>query len=480
MLDDLKEKNRQIGADLTLQIENLKFNIQHAMETLRNDLKEIQMQASNESSSLADVRKHAREYNVDGRRTLAIMLANYSSIGSDIVISLTLLDSLTFEQMEFRHSKIQTAHPGTFEWAFSTEFKSWIKSPDPIFWISGKPGSGKSTLMKYLVHNSKTYLSSSHDLVIIDYYFWVGGTDLQRSQEGLLRSLLYDILRQNPQLIKSMLPDAWQEVSNHLSSGFIPLHLAQRSQTWTRASLVKAFHRISTVQNLKTKLILFIDGLDEYAGDHDDLIQTIVYLTRLDVKLCVASRPWNVFENAFGADLKRKLYVQDLNREDMQHYVNDKLRRQPNFRRLEGPQADEIVVEIVRKSQGVFLWVFLVVRSLVEGLRNRDSITLLRKRLQEFPSDLEQFFRYIFLSLEGVYKVHLSHMFQVALTTNMPLSPIAYWHLDEIEENPEIALEMSDYVGRALNIFDKIDEMTIRINGRCRGLLEVTIAKDYH
>ncbi|KAF2677498.1 hypothetical protein K458DRAFT_319518, partial [Lentithecium fluviatile CBS 122367] len=424
--------NRQIGADLTKQISSLKHDIQHAVETLQKDLNEVRMQIS-KRSSVIDSGTNTTEDDRHDRKALAASLAECTSIASDIIIALALLDSLPFEQMDFRHSKIQTAHSGTLEWVFSTQWKSWIESADPIFWISGKPGSGKSTLMKHLVHNSRSHLSSSHNLVIVDYFFWVGGTDLQRSQEGLLRSLLYDILRQNPQLMKRILPDAWQDVSSRLAGGVATLHLARRCQAWTRGELLEAFHQLSTINDWDTKLLIFIDGLDEYAGDHEDLIWTICNLTKLDVKICVASRPWNIFEDAFGSNLKRKLYLQDLNKDDMQRYVDDNLRRQPNFQRLERSQADEIVGEIVGKSQGVFLWVHLVVRSLVEGLRNRDSISLLRKRLREFPSDLDQFFRYMFLSLEGVYKMHLSHMFQVALTADQPLSPIAYWLLDEIE-----------------------------------------------
>jgi len=468
-----------MGADLTKQISTLKHDIQHALATLQKGLSRSQTQTSKRHSQ-TDARTNPSDDSRQVRKRLAATLAECTSVASDMVIALTLLDSLPFEQMGFRHSKIQPAHSGTLEWVFSTQWKSWIESADPIFWISGKPGSGKSTLMKYLVHNSKSHLSSSHNLVLVDYFFWVGGTDIQRSQEGLLRSLLYDILRQNTQLIKLVLPDAWQDVRSRLASGIVPLHLAWRRQAWTRGELLEAFHQLSTFEEWTTKLLIFIDGLDEYDGDHGDLIGMIDNLTRLGVRLCVASRPWNIFEDAFGSNLKRKLYLQDLNKGDMQHYVDDNLRDQLNFQRLEPFQADEIVREIVEKSQGVFLWVYLVVRSLLEGLRNRDSISLLRKRLREFPSDLDQFFRYMFLSLEGVYKTHLSHMFQIALTANQPLSPIAYWHLDEIEENPEVVLEMPSYVGRALDVFDMIDDMTVRINGRCKGLLEVTTAQNAH
>ena len=35
-------------------------------------------------------------------------------------------------------------------------FSSWLQSNDNIFWIRGKPGSGKSTLMKFIINDDST------------------------------------------------------------------------------------------------------------------------------------------------------------------------------------------------------------------------------------------------------------------------------------------------------------------------------------
>jgi hypothetical protein len=297
---------------------------------------------------------------------------------------------------------------------------------------------------------------------------------LQRSQDGLLRALLYGILCQDPKLLRHALPAQWQSTINELSSGALLGTASLPSPEWTRRTLEEAFQRLSNVNNTDTKFCIFIDGLDEYAGDHEDLIQTIRHLTKLDIKLCVASRPWNVFEDAFGSSKDRKLYLQDLNRKDIERYVEAKLGSQPKFQCLDETQAIEITEEIVERSQGVFLWVRLVVRSLLEGLRNQDGIALMRKRLLEFPSDLDEFFSHMFFSLEKIYRTHLSHMFQVALAADEPISPIAYWFLDELGENSASALTMPIQSPTWHAVSDRIDKTSVRINGRCKGLLEVT------
>lgn len=68
--------------------------------------------------------------------------------------------------------------------------------------------------------------------------------------------------------------------------------------------------------------------------------------------------------------------LQDLTLPDIQTYVRDKLENHPRIILLEQDEphhADELAREIVSKASGVFLWVVLVVRSLLRGLVNHDS-----------------------------------------------------------------------------------------------------------
>jgi hypothetical protein len=475
LLDDLAMMNKRTGADMSTQISMLKAEVKDTLERLRKDMK-VMKDAQSAPTKQTDLATGPADFNQDYQH-VAIMLEKCRVRESEIAISMILLDSTCFDQMKFRHAKIPDVHPQTFDWVFAAKFKSWAESPDPIFWISGKPGSGKSTLMKHIVDNDRTPTmlaewSGMHNLAIASYFFWVNGTAIQRSQEGLLRALLYDVLCQSPSMIKHAFPEAWMAVRDRLTSS-----IEWRAPPWTREDLLNAFNRLSTLDNMDTKLCIFIDGLDEYDGDHEDLIQTVQHLKKLGVKLCIASRPWNVFEDAFGSDIEKKIYMQELNMPDMKRFVKDRLRSHPNFRRLTDHQASEITTEIVDKSQGVFLWVYLVVRSLLEGLRNQDSLKLLRKRLRAFPSDLDEFFRHMFQSLDPIYRTHLSHMFQIALTAARPLSPIAYWFLDRIEDDPNMDLDMPVQPHSRQDAADKIREVTVRVNGRSKGLLEVGLTR---
>jgi hypothetical protein len=88
----------------------------------------------------------------------------------------------------------------------ATYIAKWLRSSDGLFWVSGKPGSGKSTFIKFIANEPKTLgllseWSGSKQIIIASYYFWSAGTAMQKSQQGLLSTLLYEIFRQCSEFI---------------------------------------------------------------------------------------------------------------------------------------------------------------------------------------------------------------------------------------------------------------------------------------
>lgn len=129
----------------------------------------------------------------------------------------SIIDSLRYDGMETRRDLLAEAERGTFDWAFKDAemavrrrnwnwekldltFRPWLEGNDEgMFCVLGKPGSGKSTFMKYLSHHSdieeacQAWLQGKR-LLRAEYFFWIAGTGLQKSYVGLLRSLLHQCL----------------------------------------------------------------------------------------------------------------------------------------------------------------------------------------------------------------------------------------------------------------------------------------------
>lgn len=72
----------------------------------------------------------------------------------------------------------------------------------------------------------------------------------------------------------------------------------------------RRLERLSTVAPANKKFCFFIDGLDEYDDDHFDLIDLMFKTVKNEeIKICLSSRPWNCFGDAFGTKLRQKLYL---------------------------------------------------------------------------------------------------------------------------------------------------------------------------
>jgi hypothetical protein len=96
-----------------------------------------------------------------------------------------LLKSLEFPQMNARRNDPAIdAYENTFQWVFEENLqRSWDSFPsflrskqDTLYWISGKPGSGKSTLMKFLVGLPRPEIIWKNGLTTISSSLTFSGT----------------------------------------------------------------------------------------------------------------------------------------------------------------------------------------------------------------------------------------------------------------------------------------------------------------
>ncbi len=162
--------------------------------------------------------------------------ANFGTFGFE-GITKRILDALHFRSINERRSTISKAHRRTFRWIYRDkisrtsswdDFPKWLTAGRGCYWINGKAGSGKSTLMKYILENQRTTdalekWSGSADLVVATFFFWYAGTPLQKSQVGLLRALLLDVLNRRPDLVPVLFPGLYRSLISEQASGSIDL-----------------------------------------------------------------------------------------------------------------------------------------------------------------------------------------------------------------------------------------------------------------
>lgn len=204
-------------------------------------------------------------------------------------------------------------------------------------------------------------------------------------------------------IIKSCLPSRWEQCKS--TPGY--------QTAWTRRELSIAFGKVVTVGLPDHRFCFFIDGLDEFAGQHLDLVQDLQTLSSSPtVKLCVASRPWNLFRSVYGASDALHLKLHELTKQDIDIYLNGMLNSNELKKRASGSEQDYegLLRELRYRAEGVFLWVNLAVKSLRGGLGEGDSIVNLRERVETFPSELEDFLQHIFDTVEPVYRMWMARI----------------------------------------------------------------------
>jgi hypothetical protein len=215
--------------------------------------------------------------------------------------------TLSSRMAKQRLKAVEAAYENTFDWMFDERlgFRDWLcgNVADPVYWIQGKPGSGKSTAMKYaMTHKyTKRLLSkySSKNWTTVGYFFYDRGASIQKTIWGFVGETLHQILEYRKDLFHLIIP-----VVTRLPD---PEDLPPTAQSdiWTVPDIVETLMLIGTNTTSELNLCVFVDALDEHDGDHNNLLSIVQELRKLiandhfRLRLCVAGRPENKFKDAF-------------------------------------------------------------------------------------------------------------------------------------------------------------------------------------
>ncbi|KAL8364923.1 hypothetical protein RB595_003963 [Gaeumannomyces hyphopodioides] len=422
-----------------------------------------------------------------------------------------------------RNDEVAEAHEETFRWILSgnaptssafhpkdqaqaearDQLQRWLCEGSGMFHISGKLGSGKSTLMKFLVGSPETrsllrQWAGPRRLVMAEFFFWRPGTDLQKSVRGLFRSLLHKVLSKAPHLVKQAMEAEWASGLSQPNGQ----EMDTKSENYFTAAKIR-----SLFQNLLEAIssdrdhcfCFFIDGLDEFeeTAEHDDrdLLDILHQWARAcpqSFKLCVSSREENIFMEMLGQHGRIRLHT--VTQTDISAYVSSKLDLVADL-----GLREELTTCIVAAAQGIFLWVSLVSRR----IRRRYSSGYSRKDLLEditlIPQEINALFAFLldgqpdqdrdkaYMTLAIVLEVNVP-FFDAVLLGEASLSDteptlLGYSFLEEYLQDPAFAIKAADYENQDLaldpkSIAGRIESAEKRLNDCTQGLVEL-IPIDY-
>ena len=352
-------------------------------------------------------------------------------------------DARTFDWLWKPHSAVGTqAGPGFVEWledALSRE----------IFFISGKPASGKSTLMHHVSQSKRTlrHLASAagEDWKVVHFFFdFRAGKGIPNNLDGLARSLMY-------QLCESLGNPTCATPKYTLQT------LLERSAKLKRDLL-------NSLGSSTSNLLVLVDGLDEYQGDRRSLAQFLDDMAKspglAERKVCVASRPEM---NQYFAT-KQGFIMQDWNSTGMEAYVHSVLTNM-SAGVFSNADLQDFTRVIIEGAQGVFLWTHLVLQETVAVIEKGESKTELFDTLLKLPTKLSEVYDRIFARLTlderieaGLIFAMLPHVSQSLYLSGpeMIMRPPSYVlgmiilckqmmaHILKAKKHPEIAVSFAE------------------------------------
>jgi ankyrin repeat protein len=322
-----------------------------------------------------------------------------------------LLDSLRFDQMDARQNTIKTARAKECKWLLeNSEYLKWLdvtkqSEHHGFLWIKGKPGTGKSTLMKFAFANAQKMMNVR---IVISFFFNARGADLEKSTIGMYRSILFQLLNQLPDLqcvFESLGFPTWNSTGHQLWSIELLKDL-----------LEQAMQRLG-----QSSVGCFIDALDECDdGEIRDMVAFFRHLGELAIS--THTRFQVLFSSRHYPHIKIKpglavvLEEQGGHNEEITNYIDNKLNIDHSN------LANQIKVELQEKASGVFMWVVLVVDMLNQEDAAGRSPRRLQEKLKDIPGNLHKLFRRI-LTRDCRNRDELLLCIQWLLFARQPLKP---------------------------------------------------------
>lgn len=140
--------------DLWKRLDTIATSIQRQLDTFnsREIMKKLNELDRHRFQYLKELRGASR---ISSRDAKMDFLRKAAAAGSRCSAEMMVLEQLHFDAMDHRQRSIAPRYGGTLSWLYGTNdepsparFNDWLTSDEEdLYWISGKPGSGKSTLM---------------------------------------------------------------------------------------------------------------------------------------------------------------------------------------------------------------------------------------------------------------------------------------------------------------------------------------------
>ncbi|KAK7962794.1 WD domain- G-beta repeat containing protein [Apiospora aurea] len=269
-------------------------------------------------------------------------------------------------------------HKGSCQWLLQrANFQSWAtnsRKASRYLWISGSPGSGKSTLSSFIIK----HLQNQSYAGTCQRHFFLAGDEVKKTLAYMLRSIAYQVAVSSELFLSRLV-----ELSD--ASG------VQFDQEKVLTIWERVFEGLLFRLPLEDPLFWVIDGLDEAESPIGLLKLVSKIRSATNINVLIVSRATKEISKDVGDLLPtvvhEKIATGDT-ADDIRSYARTVVSRIPIS---DGNNArEDVVQQIVAKASGSFLWVKLALDRLKGDWYTEEDI---RSALNELPAGMETLYR---------------------------------------------------------------------------------------
>lgn len=320
------------------------------------------------------------------------------------------------------HRQLPKPVKGTFHWILDHPlFAAWSKATESsILWLTGHPGSGKTTMSSFLAkHLQQQDSTTAEARRVVCVYFCDDKINKQKDAKGILLGVIFQIIRRHRSLIR------------YVRRSF---ELQGASLVQSLAALWKLF--LDLIKDPKSEVIyVILDALDECEEKtRNELLASIAELFEdsevvlnygSSVKFILTSRPSLLGSgkriNYFD---KYRLAIDERHRgydEDIRIFIQERVGEIVNC----PPDLREYLMEALQsRADQTFLWIHLVLAALESSLvASKESFATI---LSNTPASLQLTYRNFLTAIPEDHESVAARLLGLILGSIRPLT------LDEI------------------------------------------------
>ncbi|KAM0215059.1 hypothetical protein ACHAQD_008567 [Fusarium lateritium] len=342
--------------------------------------------------------------------------------------------------------------PGTCQWIHGHHmFATWLgQNSNALLWLTGHPGSGKTTMSYSLAEHFKDTAMKPHNVLV----YLCQNKNRQTDGKAVLIGLILQIVDRHRSLIRHIRPVFERQGSSMIQSF---------------ALLWRIF--VNLLKDPKTgSPYIIIDALDEceevscrqLLGSISDMLADPSSTTQGGnaVKFLITSRPF--LHDAYAStreSYRSRISIDDGHVgyvDDLRVFIQRRVDEITLSRQFPTEIRDFLLQTATSKADSTFLWIHMVLASIEESLLT--SKKDFQKIIASIPKDLKEVYQRYFSAIPSHYQDDASKLIELLLSCSRPL------HLDELN----IAFTVNDM---HITIEDVMSETQTSITHTVQGIL---------